>query len=49
MRAEEVGFVARQTAGGAAFIFEPNQTSKWFGRGKIVFLSLIPKPCLVLF
>jgi hypothetical protein len=33
----EVGFVARQSAGGAAYSFEPNETSRWFGRGKIVF------------
>ncbi|KAE9375173.1 hypothetical protein N431DRAFT_555665 [Stipitochalara longipes BDJ] len=33
----EVGFVARQSAGGAGFSFEPKESSKWFGKGKIVF------------
>jgi len=33
----EVGFVARQSAGGAAFSFEPNENSAWYGKGKIVF------------
>jgi hypothetical protein len=33
----EVGFVARQSSGGAGFGFEPNESSKWLGKGKIVF------------
>ncbi|KAF4619036.1 hypothetical protein G7Y89_g14811 [Cudoniella acicularis] len=33
----EVGFVARHGAGGSAVQFEPNETSKWAGKGKIVF------------
>jgi hypothetical protein len=33
----EVGFVARQSAGRAEFSFETNESSKWFGKGKIVF------------
>ena len=37
MGESEVGFVARRSAGGAAYSFEPSQNSKWFGRGKIVF------------
>jgi hypothetical protein len=31
---EKVGFTARRN-GGSAFLFEPSEESKWFGRGKI--------------
>lgn len=46
MGAEEVGFVARHSAGGAAYTFEPSDTSKWAGKGKIVFHKPHPAPVL---
>ncbi|KAG4438579.1 hypothetical protein IFR05_005954 [Cadophora sp. M221] len=46
MGEEEVGFVARHSAGGAAYTFEPSGTSKWAGKGKIVFHKPHPTPVL---
>ncbi|PVH73887.1 hypothetical protein DL98DRAFT_594576 [Cadophora sp. DSE1049] len=46
MGEEEVGFVARHSAGGAAYTFEPCETSKWAGQGKIVFHKPHPAPVL---
>ena len=42
----EVGFVARHSAGGAAVLFEPNEGSKWAGKGKIVFHKPHPVPTI---
>jgi len=40
----EVGFVARHDGGGSAFTFEPNEMSKWKGKGKIVLHQPHPTP-----
>ncbi|KAH9214323.1 hypothetical protein DL95DRAFT_503717, partial [Leptodontidium sp. 2 PMI_412] len=37
MAEEGVGFVARHSAGGSAYTFEPNEKSLWFGKGAISF------------
>ena len=46
MGEEEVGFVARHSAGGAAYTFKPCETSKWAGQGKIDFQKPHPVPVL---
>ncbi|KAL5321494.1 hypothetical protein ACEPPN_009453 [Leptodophora sp. 'Broadleaf-Isolate-01'] len=37
MAEEGVGFIARHSAGGSAYTFEPNEKSLWFGKGAISF------------
>lgn len=46
MAEPELGFVARHSAGGSAVQFEPNEKSKWFGEGKIVFHKPHPVPVI---
>jgi len=46
MAESEVGFVARRSSGGSAVQFEPNESSKWFGKGKIVFHKPHPVPVI---
>ncbi|KAL2071114.1 hypothetical protein VTL71DRAFT_12349 [Oculimacula yallundae] len=37
MAEDGVGFVARHSAGGSAYTFEPNEKSLWYGKGAISF------------
>ncbi|KUJ17900.1 uncharacterized protein LY89DRAFT_745890 [Mollisia scopiformis] len=46
MGEEPISFVARHSAGGSAYSFEPSVKSKWFGKGKIVFHKPHPVPIL---
>ncbi|TVY92897.1 hypothetical protein LAWI1_G005034 [Lachnellula willkommii] len=46
MAEPELGFVARHSAGGSAVQFEPNERSKWFWEGKIVFHKPHPVPVI---
>lgn len=39
----EVGFMARQTHG-SEYSFEPRESCKWYGKGRIVFHKPHPEP-----
>lgn len=41
-----IEFVARHSAGGSAVQFEPDEKSRWFGEGKIVFHKPHPVPVI---
>ncbi|KAG4428085.1 hypothetical protein IFR05_016434 [Cadophora sp. M221] len=43
MAEKGVGFIARHSAGGSAYTFEPGETSAWFGMGAISFHKRHPE------